>query len=280
MNYYSVDTLTYSDYYPFGMLMPNRHGSPADGYRYGFQNQEKDDEIYNSEGTYINYKYRGADTRIGRFFAVDPLFKDYPHNSVYAFSENRVLDGIELEGLEFHSVQNSMAYMTRGFQQYFQGVGKSIDDGINAISTYLTVSEDIGGGTVNGATGTTTANTTYSFGLSSTFENFFTESNNKPLGPIRLNAEGNIDNTIVTSYTTTVKAKVVDVNTTVSNSTNTSTGESKNSVTVAAKKGPVSVYVKQSVTSQGKSSTDVGVKASTPKVGGIKITVGVKAKIK
>jgi len=40
------------------------------------------------------------DPRVGRFFAVDPLTKKYPHNSPYAFSENRVIDGIELEGLE------------------------------------------------------------------------------------------------------------------------------------------------------------------------------------
>ncbi len=40
------------------------------------------------------------DPRIGRFFAVDPLADDYPHNSPYAFSENRVVDAIELEGLE------------------------------------------------------------------------------------------------------------------------------------------------------------------------------------
>ncbi len=41
------------------------------------------------------------DPRIGRFFAVDPLAPSYPHNSPYAFSENRVIDGVELEGLEF-----------------------------------------------------------------------------------------------------------------------------------------------------------------------------------
>jgi len=40
------------------------------------------------------------DTRIGRFFAVDPLAGSYPHNSPYAFSENRVIDAVELEGLE------------------------------------------------------------------------------------------------------------------------------------------------------------------------------------
>ena len=40
------------------------------------------------------------DPRVGRFFATDPLEKSYPWNSPYAFSENRVIDGIELEGGE------------------------------------------------------------------------------------------------------------------------------------------------------------------------------------
>ena len=78
--------------------MPNRNESTSD-YRYGFQDQEMDDEI-KGEGNSVNYKYRMHDPRIGRFFAVDPLTAKYPHNSPYAFSENRVLDAIELEGLE------------------------------------------------------------------------------------------------------------------------------------------------------------------------------------
>ena len=40
------------------------------------------------------------DPRVGRFFAIDPLFKDYPYNSPYAFSENRIMDAVELEGRE------------------------------------------------------------------------------------------------------------------------------------------------------------------------------------
>jgi RHS repeat-associated protein len=81
------------------MLVPNRHGS-SDSYRYGFQGQEKDDEL-KGEGNSLNYTFRMHDPRIGRFFAPDLLAKSYPWNSVYAFSENRVIDGIELEGLEF-----------------------------------------------------------------------------------------------------------------------------------------------------------------------------------
>jgi hypothetical protein len=40
------------------------------------------------------------DPRTGRFFARDPLFKEYPFYSPYAFSGNRVIDKVELEGLE------------------------------------------------------------------------------------------------------------------------------------------------------------------------------------
>jgi hypothetical protein len=39
--------------------------------------------------------------RSGGFLSVDPLAPEYPWNSPYAFSENRVIDGVELEGLEY-----------------------------------------------------------------------------------------------------------------------------------------------------------------------------------
>jgi RHS repeat-associated protein len=86
------------------MLLPNRHANTPD-YRYGFQGQEMDNEI-KGEGNSVNYKYRMHDPRVGRFFAVDPLFKEYSWNSPYAFSENRVLDGIDFEGLEWTRVEN------------------------------------------------------------------------------------------------------------------------------------------------------------------------------
>jgi len=65
-----------------------------------------DDEI-KGKGNSVNYKYRMHDPRIGRFFAIDPLAPKYPHNSPYAFSENRVIDGWELEGLEVEVMNSS-----------------------------------------------------------------------------------------------------------------------------------------------------------------------------
>ena len=79
--------------------MPGRQFQSASGYRYGFQGQEKDDEI-KGVGNSVNYKYRMHDPRLGRFFSVDPLASKYPHNSPYAFSENKLIHAIELEGLE------------------------------------------------------------------------------------------------------------------------------------------------------------------------------------
>jgi RHS repeat-associated protein len=82
------------------MLMPKRSETfGSSGYRFGFQGQEGDNEVA-GEGNSYAFKYRIHDTRLGRFFSVDPLFKDYAYNSPYAFSENRVIDMIELEGAE------------------------------------------------------------------------------------------------------------------------------------------------------------------------------------
>jgi RHS repeat-associated protein len=93
-----------ADYSPFGVQLDGRT-IQGDFYRYGFQNQEKDDELKGA-GNSVNYKYRMHDPRVGRFFAVDPLAKSYPWNSVYAFSENVVINSYELEGLEKVHVYN------------------------------------------------------------------------------------------------------------------------------------------------------------------------------
>jgi hypothetical protein len=54
-----------TDYSPFGVELDGRTVS-LDGYRYGFQNQEKDDEI-KGDGNSINYTFRMHDPRLGSF---------------------------------------------------------------------------------------------------------------------------------------------------------------------------------------------------------------------
>ena len=86
-------------YDAFGSLLPERNYSSA-SFAYMFQGQEHDDELNGSPGTSYAFKYRIHDPRIGRFLSVDPLAAKYPWNSPYAFAENKVIQYVELEGLE------------------------------------------------------------------------------------------------------------------------------------------------------------------------------------
>jgi hypothetical protein len=54
-------------------------------------------------GVYF-FKFRSYDQALGRFWQIDPLAGTYAHNSTYAFAENNVSSGTDLEGLElsFH----------------------------------------------------------------------------------------------------------------------------------------------------------------------------------
>ncbi|SEK30517.1 YD repeat-containing protein [Aquimarina amphilecti] len=103
---FTPDVLSFNDYYPFGMLLPNRHGNSSD-YRYGFQGQEMDNEI-KGEGNSLNYKFRMNDPRVGRFFAMDPLAPQYPWYSPYQFAGNKVIAWRELEGLEEENVNDQI----------------------------------------------------------------------------------------------------------------------------------------------------------------------------
>jgi RHS repeat-associated protein len=96
----------------------------SEAYRYGFQNQEHDNELWSGA---VSYKYRVEDPRLGRFFSVDPLAAKYPHNSVYAFSENRVMDAIELEGLEAYFIHGTQTPGGMDYRKYVHGEQMDIE---------------------------------------------------------------------------------------------------------------------------------------------------------
>lgn len=73
-----------------------------------------DNEVHGATGTSYTFKYRMHDPRVGRFLSLDPIAAQYPHNSPYAFAENRVIDGIELEGLEYLSSTEARVKVTGG----------------------------------------------------------------------------------------------------------------------------------------------------------------------
>ncbi len=66
-------------------------------FKYLYQEQERQDELGLN---WDSFKYRNYDYAIGRFMSVDPLAEKYPYNSTYAFQENKMGLGRELEGLE------------------------------------------------------------------------------------------------------------------------------------------------------------------------------------
>jgi hypothetical protein len=72
-DYFLPDVWVTNDYYPFGMLQPGRNFS-SEGYRFGFNGQEKDDEIAGT-GSYYTAEYWMYDSRIGRRWNVDPVLK-------------------------------------------------------------------------------------------------------------------------------------------------------------------------------------------------------------
>ena len=73
VDYYESIVMTATDYYPFRMPMPNRSFTlaPSEGYRFGFNAQEKDDEVY-GKGNLMTAKFWEYDTRLGRRWNLDP----------------------------------------------------------------------------------------------------------------------------------------------------------------------------------------------------------------
>jgi RHS repeat-associated protein len=96
---FNAEVLSYSDYYPFGQLVPTRHSSGD--YRYGFNGMEKDNVLKGGEGNSYDFGARMLDPRIGRWFAPDKMEEKYPSTSPYvAFADNPVFfvdpDGNEI----------------------------------------------------------------------------------------------------------------------------------------------------------------------------------------
>ena len=91
-----------NSYYPFGLKHQgyNNNINPlgnSNAQKWKYQGQELTEDL--GLNTY-EFKYRMHDPAIGRFWQIDPLAEDYMYNSTYAFQENKLGIGIELEGLE------------------------------------------------------------------------------------------------------------------------------------------------------------------------------------
>jgi RHS repeat-associated protein len=87
VNHQSTISTTSKPPYPFGMHMPGRSFSSG-SYRYGFnKGSEKDNEIA-GEGNHYTTFFRELDTRLGRWWSVDPKTSKTPWESAYVSMGN------------------------------------------------------------------------------------------------------------------------------------------------------------------------------------------------
>jgi len=83
---YLPEVMSYSDYYPFHMQMPNRHSG---SYRYlGANGQESETEI-TGDNSHSSAEYWMYDNRLGRRWNVDPVFK-YNVSPYSTFANNPI----------------------------------------------------------------------------------------------------------------------------------------------------------------------------------------------
>jgi RHS repeat-associated protein len=94
---FTPDVKVTNNYYAFGSLQPGRHYSSSD-YRYGFNGMEKDDEVNGSTGSSYDFGARMYNSRLGRFFSIDPRTKDLPFYSPYLFASNKPILFIDFNG--------------------------------------------------------------------------------------------------------------------------------------------------------------------------------------
>jgi len=66
-------------------------------YRYGFNGKEQDNEV-SGEGNTIAFEARIYDSRLGRWMAIDPLFKKYSGFSPYNFATNSPIYILDFDG--------------------------------------------------------------------------------------------------------------------------------------------------------------------------------------
>ncbi|RKT01463.1 DUF6443 domain-containing protein [Chryseobacterium defluvii] len=117
-----IDNAT--DFYPFGL---EHHDGAASisitpSYKYKYQGQEL------QETGFYSFKWRNYMPDVGRFFNVDPLSEIYAYQSHYNFSENRVIDALEIEGLEAEIINKE--------NEWASFEGRPYDGGLESITTY------------------------------------------------------------------------------------------------------------------------------------------------
>ncbi|MEL6638548.1 MAG: RHS repeat-associated core domain-containing protein, partial [Bacteroidota bacterium] len=95
VEHYVADIQSATDYYPFGMAMPNR-SYQADPPRYGYTGQENEPEW--GDQSMQNYELRMYSAAAGRFLSIDPAAATYVSLSSYAYVANNPIVYVDPTG--------------------------------------------------------------------------------------------------------------------------------------------------------------------------------------
>jgi len=259
------------DYYPFGLKHNTAVPNNQPNYKYKYQGQERQDEL---NLNWDSFKWRNYDYAIGRFMSVDPLSEEYSYQSPYNFAENRVIDGNELEGLEWVS-SNATQQWNTAFKTLGQSFLGAIDKASAKVSAFFSISRDVAPSNSNfrskvETTTTATAGTNFlNYANAKQFDQSTTTS------PFTFKVETKSE--LKTEVKAAGKVGGVGVDVKGTQSANLTNGESKTELKVvvgAAKNGVFMTNTSNQTT--GKNTTRVGVQveAETPKVQGTTIKVG------
>ena len=121
-------------------MQPDRNYSAGDSYRYGFSGKENDNEV-KREGNTLDFGSRIYDSRIGRWFSMDPIYKG--HISPYNFSANNPVNIVDPDGqdeIHFHYVTIRKTAVLLGKNE--QGGPRSYLGFVNVTYKYVTIIED------------------------------------------------------------------------------------------------------------------------------------------
>lgn len=116
-------------------------------YRFGFNGQEKDDEVFGATGTSYDFGARIYDSRVARFLSMDPLARSTPGWSPYVFALNnpiRYIDEHGKSGKDYSTRLNTMAdtyanQMNQAWKSSFNADGTVNEHGFNIFRTSTTV---------------------------------------------------------------------------------------------------------------------------------------------
>jgi RHS repeat-associated protein len=109
-------------------------GTGGDGYRFGFNGMEGDNEVSGAGNSY-GTEYRQYDPRLGRWMSIDPLFKNFAWQSPYAAFDNKPILMKDPKGLAGESSTGDPR--TKRQERAQEKFDKKITQPLRALETQL-----------------------------------------------------------------------------------------------------------------------------------------------